>query len=57
MEMMLTQNCQWVVEPVETTSDYQPDTHFDRYYNEFIELLIVQIKTGFLYSLAVTTAS
>jgi len=35
----LSQNCQLVVELVETTSDYQPDTHFDR--------LSVQINTDF----------
>ncbi len=26
----LSQNCQLVVEPVETTFDYQSNTHFDR---------------------------
>ena len=31
--------------------DYQPDSHFDRCYSEFIELLSVQIKTDFWDSL------
>jgi hypothetical protein len=35
----LSHNCQLVVEPVETISDYQLDTHFDK--------LSVQIKTDF----------
>jgi len=45
--MRLSHNCRLIVDPVETTSDYQPDTHFDKCYNEFIELLSVQIKTDF----------